>query len=276
MMTGALAAVGWIDLAATLTVAGGVAYGALVDPPSAAGLRALRLGAIALGLALVLQFALTARRMEEVAGLGARPVLVDLLAAPWGTLWITRGVGLAVLATGLSVARPAWRLLAPVAWLWLFARSFQGHAGAHGFGSALIDWLHLQAAAAWIGGLVQLALLPRPVPIATARRVRALATAALALLIPAGFYLAVLHVQHFGMLAGSAYGRTLLAKLGLAAFLLSLGATNHFRHVPAMARGDAAAPGRLSRTIRAEIALAAAILLLTAALGTLPMPHDAP
>ena len=276
MMTGALAAVGWIDLAATLTVAGGLAYGALVGPPSAAGLRALRLGAIALGLALVLQFALTARRMEDVTGLGARPVLVDLLAARWGTLWIVRCVGLVVIAAGLSAARPASRLLAPVGWLWLFARSFQGHTGAHGFGPALIDWLHLQAAAAWIGGLVQLALLPHPVPVVTARRMRALATEALALLIPAGVYLAVLHVQHFDMLAASTYGRALLAKLGLVALLLSLGAANHFRHVPAMARGDVAAPGRLSRTVRVELGIAAAILLLSTLLGMLPMPHGAP
>src|SRR2546428_13196652 len=98
MMTGAFAAVGWIDLAATLTVAGGLAYGALVGPPSAARLRALRLRAIALGLALVLQFALTARRMGEVAGLGARPALVDLLAARRGTLRVARCVGLVAIA----------------------------------------------------------------------------------------------------------------------------------------------------------------------------------
>ncbi len=271
-----LVVVGWVDLAATVTLAGGLAYAALVGPPSASGLRALRVALVVLGLALLLQFALTTRRMEEVAGLGARPVLVDLLATRWGLLWIARGVGLAVIGAGLAGTRPAWRVLAAFAWPWLFTRSFQGHSGAHGIGSAAIDWLHLQAASAWIGGLLQLGLLPRPVPARAARRFRALATATLALLVPAGVYLAVLHVQHLGMLAGSSYGRTLLAKLGLAALLLTLGAMNHFRHVPALGRGDPAAPARLSRTVRMEIGVATAILLLTAVLGVLPMPHGTP
>jgi len=268
-----LAVVGWVDLAATVALAGGLAYAALVSTPSARGLGALRVALSVLGLALLLQFALTARRMEEVAGLGARPVLVDLLATRWGMLWIARGVGLVVIAVALAGARPAWRVLAVLASAWLFFRSFQGHSGAHGIGSAAIDWLHLQAASAWIGGLLQLALLPRPVPALAARRFRTLATATLALLVPAGVYLAVLHVQHLDMLAGTTYGRTLLAKLGLAALLLALGATNHFRHVPAMGRGEAGAPARLSRAVRLEIGLATAILLLTAVLGALPMPH---
>ena len=155
-------------------------------------------------------------------------------------------------------------------------RSFQGHAGAHGTVPALIDWLHLTAAAVWIGSLVQLALLPRPLPAAVAQRVRTLATLALAVLAPAGVYAAFLHVQRLDQLIRSPYGLALLVKLALAVVLIALGAANHFRHVPAMCRGESAAAARLARAVSAELVIAAAILLVTALLGALPMPHAHP
>ncbi len=250
-------------------MAGGLAYGVLVGTPSAAGIRALRAAAIALGVALALEFGLTALRMRAVSGMGAIPVALDLLAARWGTLWALRGVGLALVASRTSIATI-------VAAPWLLLRSLQGHAGAHGIVPAVIDWLHLGAAATWIGGLVQLALCPRPVPPAVARRMRGLATLALAVLVPAGVYAAVLHVQRWDMLLGSPYGRALVVKLVLASTLVALGAANHFRHVPAIGRGDAAAARRLTTTVRFELVVAAAVLLATAVLGELAMPHVHP
>jgi putative copper resistance protein D len=92
-------------------------------------------------------------------------------------------------------------------------------------------------------------------------------------LVPAGVYGALLHVERIDVLVASPYGRALLVKLALAAPLLALGAVNHFRHVPAMSRGDAAAPALLARNVRIEVAVAAAVLLATALLGILPMPH---
>jgi hypothetical protein len=59
----------------------------------------------------------------------------------------------------------------------------------------------------------------------------------------------------------------------LATPLVAVGARNHFRHVPAMARCDGAAPFALARNVRVEVALGAAILVATAVLGVLPMPH---
>jgi putative copper export protein len=52
-----------------------------------------------------------------------------------------------------------------------------------------------------------------------------------------------------------------------------MGAVNHFRHVPALRRGDPTAAEQLGQTIRREIVVAAAVLLLTALLTVLPMPH---
>ena len=160
---------------------------------------------------------------------------LDLLRTRWGLLWMGRSAGVALLAAGGSM--PAGPLAALAA-AWLVLRSFQGHAGAHGMVPALVDWLHLLAAAAWLGGLVQLALLPRPVPVAIAARVRVLATVALALLVPAGAYAAFLHVPHLHLFTESPYGKTLIAKLVLAGVLMALGAVNHFGHVPAMRRRE--------------------------------------
>ncbi|HLK11641.1 MAG TPA: CopD family protein [Candidatus Binatia bacterium] len=267
-MTAALAITGWLDLAASLALAGGLVFAALVGPPASRGERALRRALRLLGLVLPLELGLTAYRLHAVSGAGGRALLVDLLVTRWGMLWAARAAGLAALA-----ARP--RGAAALAALWLAARSFQGHAGAHGTVPALIDWLHLLAAAAWLGGLVQLALLPSVTP-AVARRVRTLATGAVGLLVPAGVYGACLHVPHVHLLVESPYGRALLAKLVLAATLVGLGAANHFWHVPALERGDTGSEAALARTVRCELTLAAAVVGLSALLGVLPMPHGRP
>ncbi len=275
-MNALLTALGWVDLAATVTLSGGLAYASFVAPPSDTGLRALRRAAAILGAVLVAEFVVTAFRMRELSELRGAALLANLLATRWGHLWVLRSLGLAALAAGAVASEPRWRALAGLAVLWLLARSLQGHAGAHGTAPALIDWVHLVAATVWLGGLVQLALSASSVPADVAWRMRRLATAALAFLLPAGVYGAFLHVPNLDRLVDSPYGRTLLAKLALATVLVGLGAANHFRHVPEIARGDVNAPRRLRRTVRGELLVGAAVLLLSALLGVLPMPHEPP
>jgi len=266
----AFVALGWADLTATILLAGGLVAAALLAPPSESGRRLQWRAAGALALALPAEFALTALRMREVSGIHGAALVVDLLETRWGRLWVVRSVGLAALVAGRRLSAP---LLAAAAAGWLLLRSLQGHAGAHGVQPAVIDWMHLLAAAAWLGGLVQLAMLPRPVPVAIAARMRVQATAALAVLVPAGVYGAFLHVHRVDLLTGSPYGETLIAKLAFASVLLVLGAVNHFRHVPAMRRGEPRAEARLLRAVRLEVVVGAVVLALTALLGVLPMPH---
>lgn len=265
----ALTVAGWLDLVGSVVLVGGLLYGALVAPPSRQGARSLRTAIMLVVIGLALQFGFTALRMEDVSDVRGLRLVVDLVETRWGTLWMLRAFGLAVLASRarmVAVAAPPWLLL----------RSLQGHPGAHGVVPALVDWLHLAAAAAWIGGLVQLALAGPVVPVAVAQRVRTIATAAVAVVLPAGVYGALLHVHSWRMLFSTPYGRTLMVKLALVPVLLALGAANHFRHVPAVARDEAAASADLARNVRAEIVLAAAVLLCSALLGVLPMPHVHP
>ena len=246
-MNAAFAAVEWADLAATIVLAGGLITTALLAPLSARGRRLQWRAAAALAVVLPAEFALTALRMEMVSGMRGT-ALVAGRRLPGGVV--------AVAAAG-----------------WLLLRSFQGHAGAHGTLPAVIDWTHLLAAAAWLGGLVQLVMLPRPVPADVAGRMRMQATASVAVLVPAGLYAAFLHVPHLDALTGTPYGETLLAKLALASVLAILGAANHFGHVPAMRRGEPQAEPRFVRAVRVEVVVGAVVLGLTALLGVLPMPH---
>jgi putative copper export protein len=264
-----LAVAGWLDLVASVVLVGGLLYAAVVAPPSRRGSASMRTAIFGLVVALAVELGFTALRMAEVSEVRGLRLVVDLLLMRWGTLWVLRAVGVAVLASRGSIAT----LVAPP---WLLLRSLQGHAGAHGVVPAVIDWLHLVAAATWLGGLLQLALAERPVEAAVAQRLRTVATASLAVLLPAGVYGALLHVHTWRMLIDTPYGRTLMAKVGLAAVLVALGAANHFRHVPAIVRGEPVAAARLARTVRAELALALAVLLCSALLGVLPMPHIHP
>ena len=74
-------------------------------------------------------------------------------------------------------------------------------------------------------------------------------------------------------LTGTYYGRILLLKLGFVVTLLLLALDNRQRLTPALAAGDATAANRLLRAIRIEIAVVAAVLFLTAMLGTTPPPR---
>ena len=273
-MNGIQAVLNWGDLAATLILVGGLVYAALLTVPSPRGQRWLVGAATVLAPVLVLELVVTAFRLHAVTGLGALRVVPELIQARWGRLWVARAMGLGVLAAAARAATLDARWKAALGAVWLLAKSFQGHAGAHGTVPALVDWLHLAAASVWLGGLGQLMAATEPLPMLLALRFRRVATLALAALTPAGLYGAFLHVPTLHALATSPYGRTLIGKLALAVVLLGLAAANHFRYVPAFARGDAMGSSGLRRVVAAELALGLLVLLASALLGVLPMPHE--
>jgi copper transport protein len=149
--------------------------------------------------------------------------------------------------------------------------SLSGHSAAdagHSWLSELADWVHLSAAAIWVGGLVMLVVVVWPA--APELRARAflgfarLAPVLIALLLAAGVYLSVLRLPHLAVLWTTGYGRVLLVKLSLVAVALLWGAVHHFVVRPRLERGEAS--GRVGRSLLGESAVAMSVLLVAAIL----------
>jgi copper transport protein len=137
----------------------------------------------------------------------------------------------------------------------------------------LVQWLHLLAVGAWIGGLVWLLAAlggrERPEQVATARRFSKLAAPLLGLVAVTGLSRALHLAGGWQGLLDSSYGRFLDVKVALFFGLVLLGALNRYRVLPALAGGVRRLDG-LRRNVRGEVALAACILAITAVLSQLP------
>jgi putative copper export protein len=264
---------GWVDLGTTVVLAGGVMYASLVAFPGPRGRRVLRSAVWLLFAALIAELAANTIRMHHVSGIGGIALVADVFEMKWSRLWLLRVAGLAAIGVGMHFAGTVWRALLPITVGWLLLRSLQGHAGAHGTIPALIDWAHLSFVAAWLGGLTQFALSSAAERRVAAPRLSRVATIAVAVVVSSGVYAALLHLPDWQAVTTSSYGITLLVKVALVAVLVSIGAVNHFILVPRVQRDDAGASGKLATAVQSELAIAAVILLLTALLCQLPMPH---
>jgi copper transport protein len=175
----------------------------------------------------------------------------------------------------------------------LMAISWAGHAssGADRTVNVVIDGLHGLATAAWLGGLVGLAVLAIPATRALGMddRVRlgagvvvrfsALALVAVGVLVVTGVYRALVELDSPADLVETAYGRALLVKLGLFAVMLAVGAYNRMVVHPRLERAalgladtDRGAGAALRVSVRAELVLAAALIVSVAVLVSLPPP----
>jgi copper transport protein len=264
---------------------------------------ALLLGAAAAGL-LVLggRLPATARPLLGVGlGLAAAGLTAVVLAersavgVPFGAL-VASGpgrallreavaLGLVAVATGALLARPRSRaalvavgLAATVA---LGAHAAGGHAaGGHAAGQSglraanlLVQWAHLVAVGAWVGGLAWLLAglrgRDRAGQIAAVVRFSRLAAVAVAVVAVTGLARAADELGSPQRLVSTGFGRTLLAKAALVAVLLAVAAANRYRKVPALAAGGGTI-ATLRRAVRGELAVAAAVLLAAALLSELP------
>jgi copper transport protein len=150
--------------------------------------------------------------------------------------------------------------------------SLSGHSAADAGSSSLselADWLHLSAAALWVGGLVQLAFVIWPLEPGLRRRAflrfSRLATVLIVVLLGAGTYLSVLRLPQLSDLWTQSYGHVLLVKLGLVSLALVWGAAHHFLVRPQLERGAPLFAG-LPRSLMGESAVGMAILLAAAVL----------
>ena len=205
-----------------------------------------------------------------------------------------------VLAAALAVflafdqAVPMRRLALGAALALVVSLAWTGHAAstphALGYLHLAADVLHLGAAAAWIGGLVPLALLFRAgrqaespvsavVELEAARRFSALGVACVAALILSGSINAWILVGSVRGLIDTTYGWVLLAKLAVFSVMLVFATINRFHLTPKLAgkpgveaRGEVLR--RLARNSVIEVVLGFIIFAIVGVLGMLhPATH---
>ena len=227
--------------------------------------------------------------------------LVQELGAHAGRVFSVRVVAallLAVVAWSLPVSptvpRALWAVAALATALVLATFSLGGHAPEvrtqPGVAVAL-DYVHLWAMAAWLGGLLPLALAARVARrrggfvrwlSQLVRRFSGLALACVLYLGVSGVYAFSLDVHGSSPLTGTTYGRVLLVKLSLFAVLICLGGVNRLLVVPRLS-GPSATSGEtasaeakteravehLKWTVRAELVIGALVLLAVGALTSL-------
>jgi hypothetical protein len=168
--------------------------------------------------------------------------------------------------------RLLWAAAVLTTGLLLLTTSLNSHAAALG-GSAslntLNDWLHLAGTSLWLGGLAALLVM---LPVAeragvTGRvlaRFSALALGAVALLIATGVVAARWQLVTWHSLTSTRYGAWLLLKLALVAATLGFGAWHLLVARPQLAAGQGESSFR--RSLRAEVGVAALVLVVTAVL----------
>lgn len=195
-------------------------------------------------------------------------------------IWSVRlGLGLlaAVVATGAARLRQPvyWWFAAGVGSVMLVTLTRLSHAAAEGrFLPFLADWIHVNAAALWMGGLLGFPIvLLGPLRAMSpdqrtklrrrmVRRFSGVATVAVVTLIVTGLYAILLHVPGLSALIGTPYGRALSVKLGLLTLLLAAGGMNLLLQ------------GRepFGRVVGVELVLAISIFVATGFLTSPPPP----
>ena len=288
----------WLGLLSLMVLAGAPLFRLLVLRP--AGVEARRSeGTVWLAttagfvLAHCLRAAAQAEAVAELPLPGAltAPVLTEVfLRSRFALLWwpqFALGLGLGAVLYFKRGSSATW-LAALLGLGLLIATSLGSHSVGARFAPALavaVDAAHLAAAALWLGGLVELSLL-LPALVGGEKsdalrvlvpRVSAVFIAAVLLLVATGIFNTWEQVASIAGALTTAYGQSLLLKLGVLAVLLSIAAVNLLVIRPRIVAGGASeTPRRLLANVRAEILFAAILLLGVALLTTLPPPAQQP
>ena len=199
--------------------------------------------------------------------------------------------GIARLLTIVLVAGAAWqaarrpRTAAALATAALGTVAMSGHANSADprIAALINDWVHLGAAATWLGGIAlvlfswRAGLRDRVVRMAVARQVLPVfgrvALPAFALLVVSGSVSALIELGRVAALWDTAYGRILGAKIMIVGLIALLSYIHALRLRPRLlAKHDLGIERRHWRLLRAEPPLAAAVIIAAGALVTFPLP----
>jgi len=258
---------------------GAAAAGLLVFDRRLPGRPALLLGLAVAAAAAGLAAMVVVARADADVSLGRLLGSTTGVWLAWRAVMLAGAAGAAVglLLAGPGKGRPLV-VLGLAAAGGMLVHALAGHAAGPSSLRLLnlaAQWAHLLAVGVWIGGLAWLLAglrgRARTDRRAVAVRFSRLAGASLAVVVATGLARSIDELGGWGALLHSGFGRALGVKLALFAGLLLLGALNRYRLVPAlevMARRRAT--GRLRRSVRGELWLAAGVLLAAALLSELP------
>lgn len=154
-----------------------------------------------------------------------------------GNLLLVRmAILLVLLGLSLGWARIDRWLYPPLAVGLLLTLTLTAHAGAKGGLMIAADLIHLSFGSAWAGSLLALALCwpgsRYAAVLAAVERLSRLGLVGVGIISLSGAYLATIQVGLFSNLLESAYGRTLLLKLGLVAGVLAVAGINRMWLLP--------------------------------------------
>ncbi len=215
-------------------------------------------------------------------------LLLTITQTGWGWLPVAfgvvgGGVVMAILASRRNLERRQWQTLAGLAAALLLTFSLGSHArGIPGSGWAvLVDYVHLLAAAIWVGGLLLLPVLGRQIYRAASggesflravRRFSYLAGFLVFVLATTGLFSSLVQLPTPGSLLQTAYGRILLLKLLLVALVLPVAfLNNRLIHRRAVVDGQAQ---RFNRLVMVEAIISLGILVSVAILAQTTAPRS--
>jgi copper resistance protein D len=272
-----------LGYAGTLGAAGAIFFlklcDSLIGGADRRGIRRLILRLIALSLlAGAAQILVTAGAMGgDAADMLNLPLVHMVWRAGLGRAFTIRAIGLLLAAAAVMSERPSWPALIGAV---LSAASFAGSGHAHALSpngpSVALLTLHLLGVAFWLGALAPLSLIAgRGDTAALAAAAARFGSAALFVvggLVIAGAALLWMLLRGFTETWASSYGRLVTFKLVLVAGLLCLAAFNKLRLTPRLLANESIAIRSLRASIRIEMILGAAILLVTATFTTVTGP----
>jgi copper resistance protein D len=235
---------------------------------------------VALYLTMARVMVLSGLLGDEFAALWDWSLIQIVLDGGEGRAAIVRAAGLiAVAAFSFGAgASQAIAVLGAIAIAGSFALT--GHTGSVGPGNLprLLLALHVLAVSYWIGALVPLFRIASSSEFsrvgAVLKRFGDIAVFLVGTLVAAGAILLWLVLGSVEALFVSPYGRLVLLKLTFVAAVLTLAAVNKLRLTPGVTAGDRGAVAGLRWSIAGEMALAAAILVVTATFTTVVGPPE--